>query len=92
MPEVAFQLQWPDGSRLGCVSPSTVIKNHLAPGSHNVAVFLEHARAGFTAASDRVREVYGFPCARAAAQLHIIEAKASAWSDVADAIVTVEFT
>jgi uncharacterized repeat protein (TIGR04042 family) len=91
MPEVSFTVQWPDGARSTCVSPSTAVLKHLATGTYELHLFLERARAGLAAASDRVREVYGFPCSRAATQIRLIEEKAASWNDTTDARVSVEF-
>jgi uncharacterized repeat protein (TIGR04042 family) len=92
MPEIVFTVHWPDGVRSTCVSPSTALQKHLAPGTYDLSVFLQRARAGFAAASDRVREVYGFPCSRAASQMQVIEEKAAAWEAAPDAQVSVEFS
>jgi uncharacterized repeat protein (TIGR04042 family) len=91
MPEVSFVVQWPNGARSTCVSPSTAVLKHLATGTYDLHMFLERARAGLAAASERVREVYGFPCSRAAAQIRVIEETAAAWNDIANAQVSVEF-
>jgi len=87
MPEMFFSVRWPDGTRMACRSPSTVIARHLPPSIYTLAEFLGCARTGFAAASERVREVYGFPCSRAAAQLQAIEAAARGFSDEAQVIV-----
>jgi uncharacterized repeat protein (TIGR04042 family) len=87
MPEVFFSVRWPDGTRMACASPSTVIARHLPPAVYTLADFLACARTGFAAASERVREVYGFPCSRAAAQLQAIEAAACGFPDEARIIV-----
>ncbi len=87
MPEVFFSIRWPDGTRMACQSPSTVIARHLPPAVYTLADFLACARTGFAAASERVREVYGFPCIRAASQLQAIEAAARGFSDKAEVVV-----
>jgi uncharacterized repeat protein (TIGR04042 family) len=73
MPELCFTLHLPDGTPMVCRSPSTIIRSHLPPGTHDIPDFLAQARRGFAAASDRVRAVHGHPCSQAAAQLHAIE-------------------
>ena len=73
MPELSFTLHLPDGTVMPCRSPSTILRSHLPPGTHDMPKFLEQARLGFAAASERVRAVYGHPCSQAAAQLHAIE-------------------
>jgi len=90
MPEMRFYVLWPDGTRMACQSPSTIIGRHLPPATYTLADFLARARTGFAAASERVREVHGFPCSRAAAQLQIIELAASNFSEEPDAHVAVE--
>ncbi len=72
---------------MACQSPSTVIARHLPPSVYTLADFLGRARTGFAAASERVRDVYGFPCSRAAAQLQAIELAARGFSDAAQVIV-----
>lgn len=77
MPEVIFHIRWPDGTEERCYSPSTVISQHLSAGqSYPLAEFVSRARAGLTAASDRVAAKYGFACSSAMDQLARIEATA----------------
>ena len=73
MPELCFTLHLPDGTPMSCRSPSSIMRCHLLPGTHDMPDFLAQARRGFAAASDRVRAVYGHPYSQAAAQLHAIE-------------------
>ncbi len=74
MPEVDFVLDWPDGTRQACTSPSTAIEAWFAAGaSYPVPEALRRAREGLEAASERVREAYGMRCTAAAAQLEEIE-------------------
>jgi uncharacterized repeat protein (TIGR04042 family) len=75
---------------MACRSPSTIIGHHLPPSTYALADFLARARTGFAAASERVHEVHGYPCSRAAAQLQAIELAARAFLDASDALVTVE--
>lgn len=77
MPEVIFHIRWPDGHEERCYSPSTAIRQHLTAGqTYALAEFVARARAGLTAASDRVVAKYGFACSSAADQLARIEAAA----------------
>jgi len=92
MPELAFFVLWPDGKRMACKSPSTALRRHLPPATYDLPDFLTRARAGLRAASERVREVYGSPCAQAAAQLRAIEAEARALEHAPASRVTVEFS
>lgn len=90
MPEMLFQIRWPDGATEQCYSPSLVIKDHLAVGaSYPLSDFMARSRAALTIASDRVREKYGFACSRAMGQLARLEAVAQRFDDAADATVIV---
>ena len=90
MPEVSFVLHLPDGTPMACRSPSTIMRSHLQPGTHDMPAFLEHARRGFAAASDRVRAVHGHPCSQAAAQLQAIETACRRFAALPDPRVTVD--
>ncbi|GAB3575133.1 MSMEG_0570 family nitrogen starvation response protein [Amycolatopsis endophytica] len=82
MPEILFRVRWPDASVQRCYSPSTVVEEVFAPGdSYPVAEFADRSRAALTRASERVRRIHGFGCARAAAQLADIEARAKSFAD-----------
>jgi uncharacterized repeat protein (TIGR04042 family) len=77
MPEMRFDIRWPDGAIEQCYSPSLVIRDHLAVGeTYSVPEFLKRSRAALTIASDRVREKYGFACSRAMGQLATLESSA----------------
>jgi putative flavoprotein involved in K+ transport len=91
MPEVSFTIRWPDGtSQLG-VSPSRAIQASLTEGAlYPCTEFLRRARDGLSAASDRVRERYGFACTAAAEQLQAIEAGAARQVTDAGGLVAVE--
>lgn len=78
MPEVHFTIRWPDGSVERCYAPSTVLRDHLAAGArYPLPEFLARARAGLTAASERVAAKYGFACSAALDQLATLEARAA---------------
>ena len=65
MPEVRFQLEWPDGQSSTLYSPSTVILDFLRPGDSLLVSELEVLGVkALRAASDRVRARYGFACTR----------------------------
>lgn len=86
MPEVHFNIRWPDGAVERCYSPSSVVREHLAAGSeYTVADFMQRARRALGAASNRVEQVYGRPCSLAQAQLATLEARyaAAAFPDTA---------
>ncbi len=90
MPETFFSLRWPDGSEMLCYSPSTVVETHFAAGaSYPIDAFLTRSRDALHAASERVRQRFGFPCSRALGQLAEIERMAGSFVQVPDAAVTV---
>lgn len=65
MPEVRFQLEWPDGQSSTLYSPSTVILEYLKPGdSFRVSELESLGVRALRAASERVRARYGFACTR----------------------------
>jgi uncharacterized repeat protein (TIGR04042 family) len=91
MPEVRFRVRWPDGRVEVCYSPSTVIKDVFAAGeTYGLAAFLARSEEGLRRASERVREVHGFACARSSAQLRTLRESASAYAGLPDPKVTVE--
>ncbi len=90
MPEMQFQLRWPDGSESLCYSPSLVIEQHMCEGtSYPLADFLERANTALRIGSDRVREKYGMPCSRAISQLDQINRRATSFTSDEAASVTV---
>ncbi|HEY9888783.1 MAG TPA: MSMEG_0570 family nitrogen starvation response protein [Candidatus Obscuribacterales bacterium] len=90
MPEMRFQIQWPDGVTEACYSPSLVIKDYLTPGeTYPLADFLDKSRTALKIASDRVQAKYGFPCGLALGQLQSIEAAAQRYQTLADPTVQV---
>ncbi|MEU4408751.1 MSMEG_0570 family nitrogen starvation response protein [Streptosporangium sp. NPDC023963] len=89
MPEMYFQVRWPDGSRQRCYSPSLVIEDFLHPEqSYPIAEFVSLSSKALEAAGRRVREKYGFGCTAAAGQLAEIERKAAGFAGAG--MVTVE--
>ena len=78
MPEIRFQVQWPDGSHATCYSPSLVVKDYFVPGkTYALDDFLDRSRTALTIASDRVKAKYGFPCSLALGQLQTLEQQAA---------------
>jgi uncharacterized repeat protein (TIGR04042 family) len=74
MPEMHFTIEWPNGKRERCYSPSYIIEDYLVPGcAYPVPEFLERAGAALTGASERVRQRYGFACSSALDQLRELE-------------------
>ena len=91
MPEMRFRIRWSDGAEERCYSPSLVIRDHFAVGeTYEIADFAARSRAALLLASDRVREKYGFACARALGQLARIEEVCARFAGEAKARVRVE--
>ncbi len=68
MPEMTFDVRWPDGSALRCYSPSLVMHDYLSAGtSYTVADFVNRSTDALAEASERVRAKFGFACTSAAA-------------------------
>ncbi|OYQ62261.1 hypothetical protein B9G53_23055 [Pseudanabaena sp. SR411] len=84
MPEVRFQITWPDNSQDSCYSPSLIVKEYFAPDTeYDLVDFVERSRTALNIASDRVKAKYGFPCGLALGQLQEIEVKAAKFSEIA---------
>jgi uncharacterized repeat protein (TIGR04042 family) len=78
MPEIRFEIEWPDGSSEICYSPSLVIQDYFIPShSYPLNDFVERSRTALTIASDRVQAKYGMPCGLALEQLQRIQEKAT---------------
>ncbi|MQA34036.1 MSMEG_0570 family nitrogen starvation response protein [Modestobacter roseus] len=78
MPEVEFDVQWPDGDHQQVYSPSTVVEEVFDVGTgYPLHRFLALSRAAMAEASHRVEARWGFPCSRAAATLTSIERAAA---------------
>jgi uncharacterized repeat protein (TIGR04042 family) len=88
MPEIRFQIQWPDGSQDTCYSPSLVVEEYFTPGNqYALEDFVERSRTALHIASDRVQTKYGFPCGLALGQLQAIEAKANQYRQLSQPVV-----
>ncbi|MBE1875414.1 MSMEG_0570 family nitrogen starvation response protein [Myceligenerans pegani] len=69
MPEMTFDVRWPDGPTASCYSPSLVMHDHLEVGaSYPVAEFVNRVSRALREASERVRARYGMACTSAAQQ------------------------
>ncbi|TYC54087.1 MSMEG_0570 family nitrogen starvation response protein [Rhodobacterales bacterium] len=89
MPDLTFRIRWPDGGEERCYSPSTIVTQFFTEGeTYPLAGFLKLCDEAFTAASDRVRAVHGFPCSHAASQLAAIKKSAAPFHAQSDATVT----
>lgn len=81
MPEIRFDVEWPDGATQSCYSPSLIVQEYFAAGArYPVPEFVRLSREALGIASDRVRAKYGFPCTRSAATLADIEGAAARFS------------
>lgn len=90
MPEMRFQVRWPDETVRVCYSPSLVVKQFLTVGqSYTVDDFVARCREALGIASERVKQKYGFYCTGAASTLEEIELIASRFSDAPQARVEV---
>jgi uncharacterized repeat protein (TIGR04042 family) len=68
MPEMTFDVRWPDGRVQRCYSPSLVMHDYLSTGAeYTVADFLDRSGRALHEASERVRLKFGFACTSAAA-------------------------
>ncbi|MEY9862837.1 putative repeat protein (TIGR04042 family) [Catenulispora sp. GAS73] len=91
MPEMYFQVRWPDGAIQRCYSPSTVVAEYFTAGTaYELTDFVERSRTALGIAGERVREKFGYHCTGASEQLARIEHAAAAYRAVAGAEVTVE--
>jgi uncharacterized repeat protein (TIGR04042 family) len=91
MPEVWFKVRWPDAVTTRCYSPSTIVRNYFVPGTeYSLLEFVSRSRDAMTAASERVRQTYGYACSSAASQLDEIERTAARYQTIPNAQVTVE--
>ncbi|WP_166263381.1 MSMEG_0570 family nitrogen starvation response protein [Marinobacter caseinilyticus] len=76
MPAVHFKIAWPDGENQIYYSPSTVVREHLKPGArYGQAEFQHIIEAALHAASERVRQRFGYTCSAASAELDKISLK-----------------
>lgn len=75
MPEMTFDVRWPDGTATACYSPSLVMWDHLEVGAtYPVAEFVRRTGQALDEASERVRARYGMGCTSASAQQEEIRA------------------
>lgn len=78
MPEMTFDIRWPDGAAQQCYSPSLVVHDYLAADTaYTVADFVERCERALAEASARVRAKYGFACTSAAATTELIQQTAA---------------
>lgn len=90
MPEMHFEVRWPDDTTSDCYSPSTIVKDYLKAGqTYTLQEFLELSRTALNRASERVEVKYGYACSSAMDQLGRIERIAGRFADVPDPQVSV---
>jgi uncharacterized repeat protein (TIGR04042 family) len=90
MPEIRFQIQWPDGSQETCYSPSLIVKDYFAPAQdYLLEDFVTRSRTALQIASDRVKAKYGYPCGLALGQLDEIESRAAQFNNLPQSQVRV---
>ncbi|ROQ39776.1 putative repeat protein (TIGR04042 family) [Frondihabitans sp. PhB188] len=78
MPEMTFEVRWPDGSEVSCYSPSLVMHDYLDRGAtYSVDEFVRRSSAALDLASERVLATYGFSCTSAIQQKSEIVATAA---------------
>jgi uncharacterized repeat protein (TIGR04042 family) len=91
MPEMYFDVRWPDGTTQRCYSPSTVIEDFFTAGDeYDVADFVKRSQTALGIAGERVREKFGFQCTGASGQLEQIEETVRLRAFPAGSTVTVE--
>lgn len=76
MPEIRFDIRWPDGTLERCYSPSLVVRELLPAGQLPAFEFMARARAALHIGAERVRLKYGFSCSAALDQLAALERRA----------------
>jgi uncharacterized repeat protein (TIGR04042 family) len=82
MPEMHFTIEWPNGKRERCYSPSYIMEEYLVVGeAYPVPEFLKRAASALEIASERVRERYGFACSSALDQLRELEETSATLTD-----------
>lgn len=88
MPEIRFQIAWPDGSQEICYSPSLIVQDYFTPGcEYPLEDFVGRSRSALKIASSRVQAKYGQPCGLALGQIYKIETKASRYKHFSQPIV-----
>ncbi len=88
MPEMKFDIRWPDGATTRCYSPSLIVGELLEAKDYPLFEFVERVRAALKIGSERVRLKFGFYCSAAEDQLLEIETKAGNFSGEAVVSVT----
>jgi uncharacterized repeat protein (TIGR04042 family) len=85
MPEIRFQIQWPDGIQEDCYSPSLVVQKYFEPNrEYSLEDFVTRSQTALQIGSDRVMEKYGMPCSLAISQIQRIKTAAARYQDLSD--------
>lgn len=75
MPEILFDVRWPDGARQTFYSPSLVVEEFLQAGrEYPLGDFVDRVREAMGVAEDRVRAKYGMGCSMAPIAVAQVEA------------------
>jgi len=83
MPEIRFQIQWPDGTFDTCYSPSLVVQDYFEAGqSYELSDFIQRSNDALNIAIDRVNAKFGYPCGLAIGQLEMLNAKAKNYENI----------
>ncbi|GAY11596.1 MSMEG_0570 family nitrogen starvation response protein [Pseudonocardia sp. N23] len=98
MPDVVFDVRWPDGSTQSFYSPSLIVKDYFEAGAeYTLDDFVTRTRECMTLADERVRAKYGMGCSESAMTLAGVEygvkrfkAREAAGDSDADGKVTLE--
>ncbi|MCE5289307.1 MAG: MSMEG_0570 family nitrogen starvation response protein [Nocardiaceae bacterium] len=78
MPEMTFDVRWPDGTTASCYSPSLVMHDHLQTGTtYTVSEFVARSTTALGEAAERVKAKFGFYCTSAAETTSRITATAA---------------
>ncbi len=73
MPEILFIVRLPDGTKMQCYSPSTIVREYFHAGEvMTMTEFVSRSKSALSQASERVKAKYGFGCSSAMMQLERI--------------------
>lgn len=74
VPDVLFDVRWPDGSLQSFYSPSLIVKDYFEAGvDYTLDEFVSRTRECMTLADERVRAKYGIGCSESAMTLAGVE-------------------
>lgn len=91
MPEMTFEVRWPDGRATSHYSPSLVMHDFLRVGErYPVEDFVGRTSEALHLASERVRAKFGFACTSAMHSEETIAAAASSYTSGEVEVVAME--